>query len=183
MATELVASSEIILGWTFTNNEDLSDPVDPGRVRIQQAFVNGDGDDEANQIWRGRRVVSVATPNDDLDLAGVLENVFGNAVNFAEIKAILIRNLGLDNGDGTFTPAIGEDLKVGGAGTNPWTAPFADSGTPGTSRITVPAGGKLYLESPLAGFAVSPGSSDVLRIAHSGSLDDITFDVVLIGVE
>lgn len=63
------------------------------------------------------------------------------------------------------------DLTVGG-GTNPWTAAW--SGT-----FPVPPGGCRYMEAPkAAGFAVTNGSSDVLRI--NGTSGD-TYELFLAG--
>jgi hypothetical protein len=77
-----------------------------------------------------------------------------NSVVFDSIVAIFIRNQSSSDGD----------LIIGAASSNPWTAPFAASGTPGTVRLTLKPGGFILLTAPTtAGYALS-GSNKMLRL-------------------
>ncbi len=56
-------------------------------------FADGTGANQANMIWADQRTLS-ASATEDLDLAGGLTNVFGAALTFTKIKAIIITAAG-----------------------------------------------------------------------------------------
>src|SRR5690349_4959054 len=68
--------------------ETVSDPLAPSYALT---MTDGTAAGQANQQWSSRRTLA-ASASETLDLTGVLTDAFGDAVNFARIKAILISN-------------------------------------------------------------------------------------------
>lgn len=170
MATTLTANVDCNINWSYVSTDDLSKPTEYNpKFRFKQVYTNGDGDDQINWVWADRRTVTVATANDDLDLAGVLVDVFGNTITAATLKVLFIANLATTSG---------EDLAIGAAGTNPITDLFEGSNT---AQLTLGPAGKFLAENPHDGYAITAGSADTLRIAHAGAAGDISFDILLGG--
>ena len=137
---------------------------------LKQVWSDGIGPNQTNIMYRARRTVTLSTTTDDIDLAGVLIDIFGNIISFTHVKEIVILNT---------ANVSGEDLLVGGAAANAWTQPF---NTSATAKDDLWASGIWVRSAPLSGIAVTAGSSDTLRITHNGSVGDIDYDIVIKGV-
>lgn len=179
----LSSNIKMTTDWRNTlSGIELSNPKDVARREYEKALTDGSGDDNVDIIWHDRRLVTAATPTDDIDIYGGITDVFGNTLSFSAVKKLLIINLGLPSGAdleiATFTASDGEDILVGAAASNPWTAPFNGDGS---AQATVGPDGPLLLMSPKSGYAVAAASSDVLRITHDGT-DDIAYDIIIEGV-
>lgn len=171
--TELTATILCRIAWDFAKSQEpggTQNLTDIRRVAFELGIVEGLDAYEANQVWADRRYVSAASPNDDLDLYGGLENGFGDPIQFATIRAMLISNL---------STTAGDKLIVGGA-TNPFLAIFEGIST---SRLTIGPRSPFVIGSLLDGFAVVDGVSDVLRVAYGGSSGYIQYDIVLLGTQ
>ena len=141
-------------------------------VKYTLPFTQGSGADQLEVLYRAQHTLTLATTTVDLDLAGVLADVFGDTINFTAIKMIWIHNTAVTGG---------EEIRFGGAVSNPWQAPFAGSAAPTTAKFEVGPRGILIACNPEDGYAVVPGSSDVLRLTHAGAVGDIDVNVVLMG--
>jgi hypothetical protein len=129
-------------------------------------FKDGSGANQANKIYSTKLTIG-ASANVDIDLAGTLENDFGDAVVFAAIKGIYVRPTAGAN------PAV-----VGGAAATQFVGPFGA----GTHTISVPQGGAFCIANPTAGgWTLTGGASDLLRIAN-GAGASIDVEVVIIGI-
>jgi len=184
MATQFSGHAIAQFDWVFTNVGDISSPVDNYALKISKALADGDGEDECNQMYLARRILTPATGTDLLDLSGSLVNQFGQTITFSQIKGILIHNLGdpLGTDPETWTVMDGMDLLIGGASSNAWAAIFNGVAA---SKLVLPPDGVLLLTAPSVGYTVTAGSGDVLQIAWDGlpSGDDIEYDIVLFGVQ
>jgi len=182
MSTSLTATLKVKLAWLFQNVLDLNTAEDSYAWNQSEALANGTSENMANDMFHDRRYLTTGSPTDDLDLAGGLTNSFGETLTFTAIKQIVIYNLGVpDASHATWTPTAGEDLDIGGAASNPFTAPF-DGGA--TSKVTVPSGGMLVMTAPLDGWTVTAGSADTLRVAlDGGGANDVDYEIVIIGVD
>lgn len=102
---------------------------------------------------------------------GVLTDAYQETVEFATIRLLIIFNR---------ATTAGEDMLVGGAGSagNAWGAPLDDDQF-GVWKI--PALGHKILVAPLDGYAVTAGSSDVLRVMHAGVASSLTYDIIIGG--
>lgn len=167
--TTLSALLTATISWDNKNELENSTTKDQNRVDCEISMAEGAGAGQINIMFHDRRTVTSSTPNDDIDLFGALEDVFGRDLEFIDIAAVLIHNR-------STTP--GDDLLVGAAAVNPWTAPFNGSGT---SVVLVGPNSPIVLGNTLDGYAVAAGSTDVLRIAHSGGAADMDYDLVIIG--
>ena len=130
------------------------------------AFTDGTVQDKADRIWIDEaRVLNATTEN--IDLAGVLTDVFGDAVVFVKVNGIYIHNK---------QTAAGETLKVGGAADNAFML-FDNQ----TDIYTIGPDGVLFISEPsLAGKAVTAGTGDLIKL-DSGATANLTFDIVIWG--
>lgn len=121
---------------------------------------------------------SLASTTVLIDLT-TLTDEFGTAINFARAKGILLLN---------FATTAGFILKAGGAGTNPWAAPFGTT----TDKIIVPNGcfasdgttiipGQVVVIAPAAAGLVTSGTSKVLQL-DSGS-NTVAYGYAIIGAD
>ncbi len=171
MAKTLTGNLNITTSWSYQKSDDISTTKDVKQLKIlEQVWSDGIGENQINFKYHARRTVTLATTTDDIDLAGVLEDVFGDAITFLHVKEIIILNL---------AAVSGEDLLIGGAAANAWNQPFNGSAT---AQDDCWAGGIWVRSAPLSGIIVTAGSSDTLRVTHNGSVDDIDYDIVIKGV-
>jgi hypothetical protein len=167
MSESLSVEIKASLAWLWEEALELSTLVDSSKLEVQAALSAGDGPGEADQIWHDTRTLA-ATSNDDLDLTALVQTIHGQSVSlgFAALKAILIHNT-------SDTDALVIDSSV----SNGLTAPFAASAT---SKLEIPASSPLLLVNKLAGWTVTAGTGDVLRIGNAGSTE-IQYKIVIVG--
>jgi hypothetical protein len=181
MATSLTIKPQSFIDWDYQDVVDLATVRDDNSLRALLEFTNGTGNLQCNAMWHDRRRLTLATGTDDLDLAGGLEDVFGNTLTFTQIKLLFIQNKGQPTGS-TWTTIAGQDLLVGAAASNAWGS-FLDNSQ--TAKMRLRSGGFILLTAPRDGHRVLAGSRDVLRIDHDGSAasgGDIDYDIVVAGI-
>ncbi len=168
MADTLSVDVKTSLEWLFQDIDPLSTISDTSKLTYKHSFADGTATDQADILWYDERTVATAA-NDDLDLTALTRTVFGSVlmVNFAKVKSLLIVNT---------ATAAGEDLTFGAAATNAWTGPFGA----GTHTLEVPAASSVLLVNRKTGWSVANASSDILRIANSGTAN-ITYRIALVG--
>lgn len=160
------ASLSLRVRATQTSALDLSTVVDPINQLIEQAFANGTGADQANKVWSDRRTLADGA-SESLDLAGGLTDAFGAAITFTKIKGIVIKNR-----------STTQTLAVGGAASSQFINWVANS----SDIVNIPPGGFLALTAPgAAGFAVTAGTGDLLKIANGAAGQATDYDIYLIG--
>jgi hypothetical protein len=143
---------------------DLGSPAGTLQALLDAQLANGTLDTQADRAWGDTRTVGISA-NDDLDLAGVLEDMFGDVFTLAEVAAIIIIASALNT----------NDLVVGNAAANPFVGPLGAA----AHTIKVRPGGVLLLYAP-GGWAVVAGTGDILRIANgAGSTSD--YSIVVVG--
>lgn len=126
----------------------------------------GTGNDQGNQWWMDERTLANGA-NDDLDLAGSLTSDFGETITFTTIKLIIIA---IDSPDGTKFVSVGPLAQA-----NAWAAMFGDA-SDGIKVYNFLINGDTK-----AGFAVTAGTGDKLRIANSSGVS-VTYRILLVGV-
>jgi hypothetical protein len=147
---------------TETVASDLSSARDLLNLTFSQEFTDGTGNNQCDKIFHDQRTLPGGF-TEDLDLYGSLTGKLSTAViNFAKIKLIYIKNT-----SATLT------LTLGGS-TNPLVNWVGASG----DLVKIPPGGVLFLTAPLAGFAVTAATGDILTVSSSGAC---TYDIVLAG--
>lgn len=157
--------------WRNSNSNGVSNTVEKQAYLKTVEFTDGDGDNEAEAQYTVRGTIA---PNADasIDVAGGITDVFGATLTFATIKELTLVNR---------NETAGNDLVLGG-GSSPtggalMTAIFDGDATSG---LRVKAGGFIVLCAPLAGYAVTGGSADIIRIFNDGA-DAVEYDLILKG--
>jgi hypothetical protein len=168
MADTLTAQIKASLNWLFQESLDLATVEDDAKLEYDESLADGTADDQADKVWHDSRTLASGA-SDDLDLTALTNTIFGSTVtiDFVRIKAILIVN--------TATTA-GEDLTVGGAAAQEWTAWVAAAG----DKVRVPADSCLLITNKKTGWTVTDGASDTLRITNTGA-GSITYKIAMLG--
>jgi hypothetical protein len=163
----LTGNSNVNINFNESGTFDLVSGSLQHKRSISLAWLNGSGAGQATKIYSDSFSVAQST-NTDLDLSGALTGVYG-AVVFTAIKGILVAagtNTGLGN------------LIVGNV-TNGIVAPFGAA----THSIAIAPGGFFATANPsAAGFTITAGTADLLRIATAATAGTYTFDVVVWGI-
>lgn len=145
----------------------LQSVLDLTRVSAPLEFRRNQGFGSADEMFSDQRTLS-ASATENLDMAGSLTNAIGSTVTFARIFAILIYA----------SPGNTNDVVVGGAASNAFATPFADS----TDKIVLRPGGILLLTAPdSTGYVVTAGTGDILLMANSAGGTSVTYDIILLG--
>lgn len=165
MTTALSATIEARIKAKLTNAGDLSDEASTINELFSLALADGTGTGKANAIWSDTRTIA-ASSSENLDLAGVLADAFGNALTFTKVKAIMVKAAAANT----------NDVHVGGAASNGFTAPFADA----TDIAKVKPGGVFLWVYP-AGATVTASTGDILKMANSSSGTGVTYDIIIVG--
>jgi hypothetical protein len=111
--------------------------------------------------------------NDDLDLAGGLANELGDAgIIFLAVKVLLIAII---SPDGVKKLKVGPGA-AGAAVANAFVGPWANVAS---SFTTIDSFG-MPINNPWGGYAVTPGTADVLRINNPGA-GSVTYDILIAG--
>lgn len=130
-------------------------------------LLDGTAAGQANKIHSAALNIA-ASGNLDVDLAGVLTDVFGGSLTFARLKAIIVRAVAGNV----------NNIVVGNAAANPFIGPFGL----GTHTVQVRPNGLLVLMCQDAvGWPVVAATGDLLRLANSGAGSAVLGDLVLVG--
>jgi len=163
----LTSQVSVAVNATQTALFDLAAGTVPLSVLRGSSTADGTGLGQADRIFHDTRTLT-ASSSEDLDLAGVLVDVFGATLTFARIKTLLI------------SAAVGNtnNIIVGNAATNGFISWVGAA----THTVTVRPGGLLLVSAVDAtAYTVTAATADLLHIANSGAGTSVTYDVVLIG--
>lgn len=168
MTTALSASLAVSLVAAFSQSVDVGTLTHDAKFSPNYVFTNGTGANQASILFSDTRTLA-ASATENLDLAGVLIDAFGNTITFDKIKAIIV----------TAAAANTNNVLFGGAASAqaaPW---FGDV----TDVNVIRPGGLLCMVAPDAtGFDVTATTADLLKIANSSSGTSVTYTIVIIGV-
>jgi hypothetical protein len=170
MADTLAVDLKASISWLFSDSLDLSTVSDNAKLEHAVSTADGTGLDQADKLWHDQRTVAAGS-DDDLDMTALANSIFGSSVSisFAKVKAILIVNT---------STTSGQVLRVGGAGAGlAFATPFNGSVT---AVVEVGADSCLMLMNKKDGWAVTPTTGDLLRVANPGA-SPVTYKVVIIG--
>lgn len=167
MPTTLVAAVKAAVSAQYASALEFGSAEQSLKYAASHAFTDGTGANQAQKLFTDQRTLS-ASANESLDLSGVLADVFGAAITFTKIKAILVKAA-----DGNTN-----DVVLGGAASNAWVGPFGAS----THTVAVKPGGTVMFVAPDAnGYAVTAGTGDLLKVANSAGGSGVTYDIVIVG--
>lgn len=134
--------------------------------RVTTTFATGTGANQATHIWTDTRTLA-ASATESLDLAGALIDGLGTTLTFTAIKAIRVRA----------PTANTNNVIVGGAASNAFLL-FGDA----TDTIAVKPGGTFMIVDPsAAGYPVTAGTGDLLKITNSAGTTSVDYSIEIIG--
>ncbi len=141
------AQLSIILQHKNSNPVDDRTLLDEVNQSLSQQFAPGTGSGQADLIFGPAQRTLAGGANESLDLVGGgLVDAFGNALNFAKVRAIVIQNL-----------SATKILTIGGDA-NPVLIPVDGELAPQS---------KVARDNPVTGWTVTPGTGDKLKIANN----------------
>ena len=119
---------------------------------FSNTFTDGTGDDQVDLVFTDQRTIN-ASSDDELDLYGSLTDAFGNTLNFAKVKVIVIKA----------SAANSNNINIGGSASNPFDGPFLSS-----SDIHVLQPDGIYVTTaPNTGYTVTASTGDICGLARS----------------
>lgn len=152
----------------LTKSLDLADGSVPLAKVYQAILASGTAAGMADLVFHDTRTLT-ASANEDLDLAGVLTDAFGATLTFVKIKGLFVAGAAANT----------NNVVVGNAATNAWAALLNATGTlqvrPGTFV------GAFAGQADSAGYAVTAGTGDLLRVTNGGAGTPVTYDIILLG--
>lgn len=166
-ASTLSTTMRLHLSSTLSNPLALETGSAPFSVDKTITLSDGTGLAQAHLKWTDQRTLA-ASATENLDLAGVLTDPFGTVLTFAKVKLLYIYA----------EAANTNDVKVGGAASFAFATMFGDP----TDVLSIKPGGVLLLIAPTsAGYAVTTGTGDLLKITNSAGTTTVTYSIVIIG--
>jgi hypothetical protein len=168
MATTLSTTARVSLGWNFTNTTSFgADTGNSGSFDFSDVLTNGTATDQADRLYLTKATIAGGS-NVEIDLAGELEDVFGNTITFARVKSMYVE---------LTTDTTSTSIEVGGAASNAFVGPFgADDNT-----IEVKNGGVFFYFFPGQGHAVTAGTGDLLLLTNNDSTNTATYRLGIVG--
>lgn len=160
------ANIELRITAKQTGTADLGTPQIP--VSIQEALEFSAGTaavGQANVLFTDRRTLA-ASANEDLDVAGALQDALGATVASAEVLAIFV-----SAADGNTN-----NVNVSRPASNGLVGPFLAAG----DGVSI-APGMFFFLANRNGWTVTAGTGDLLNIANSGAGTPVTYDVFILG--
>lgn len=162
----LTATGVISLVARHTKVADLATPVQEVNLTKRFGFANGVGADQADLLWHDERTLN-ASASEDLDLTGVLTDVYGAAVNLARVRGIYV-----------FAESTNvNNVVIGAALSNAWAGMLNAAGT----IQVVPGSGFIGFARNAAGWPVVAGTGDLLKIANGGGGSAVTYEIAVLG--
>lgn len=150
----------------LTNALDLGAARAPLAFKTQLDLAHGTGADQADRIFHDTRELA-ASASEDLDLAGSIVDALGLGFTLARVKGLIVAAARTNV----------NNVVLGAAVANAWSTLLGADGT-----LPVRPGGVIAAFAPdLVGYAVTPGTGDILKIANSGAGTPVTFSIVIIG--
>lgn len=141
-----------------------------GAINVSRdvSLADGNTTGTADRLYQAQRTIA-ASGTDDLDLAGVLTDIFGTTITFVRIKALYI------------AAAAGNtnNVVVGAAASNQWATLLNTTGTiqlrPGAACLFV-AGSA----DPTC-WTVTAATGDILRLTNGAGGSTVTYDIAIVG--
>lgn len=158
----------VVSTWrgTYSKTSDVASAEQEIDSSLSVTYANGVGANQANVFFADTRTLA-ASATEDLDLTGSLSDVFAASLVNARIKGIRI------------SAASGNtnNVIVGAASATQWSTLLNAAGT-----VTLHPGAYFEAATPTAaGWTVTAGTGDLLKIANSGGSTSVTYTIELIG--
>lgn len=162
LVTKITASVSADYGKAL----DLSVVSSPTNYAKVVSLANGTGDKQADRIFTDTRTLA-ASGTEDLDLAGVLVDAFGQTLTFVKVKAVLV------------AAALGNTNNVNV--TRPASNGLALFLAASDGLAVRPGGMFMFACSDNTAVPVAAGTGDLLTITNSAAGTPVTYDVIIVG--
>lgn len=130
------------------------------------SFSDGVAAGNADRIWKDTRTLGISA-NEDLDLSGTLTDIYGAAVVFADVRAILIVAAATNTNNVRLIRPASNGLPIFLAASD---------------GIDVRPGGVfLWMCSDATAVPVTAGTGDLINIANSGAGTTIDYSILVVG--
>jgi hypothetical protein len=129
-------------------------------------WQTGTGLDQADKVFHDTRTLA-ASATEDLDMAGVLIDGFGQTVTFARIKAVVVIAASGNTNNVNVTRPASNGMAI-----------FLAAG----DGVAVRPNGVFAIAAPDAtGYAVTAGTGDLLTFTNSAGSTSVTYTIIIIG--
>jgi hypothetical protein len=162
----LSASIKITLSANLTRALDLLTAQGQLTKSYIASLTDGTGANQADRIFHDTRTLT-ASGTEDLDLNGVLTDIYGQACNFARIKGIVVLALAANTNNVNVTRPASNGFPLFLA---------ASDGIP-----VRPGGAFAWVDPSATGIAVTAGTGDLLTLTNSAGSTSVTYDIIIIG--
>lgn len=164
MPATLTSTLSFALRAALANSVGLASVAGPVEKTLNVPLASGTGANQCDKMFS--ESAKSISGNYDVDLAGVLLDIFGAAITFARVKVLVI----------TTDAGNAGNLIIGNGGVNSFLGPFGAA----AHTINVRPGGACVLFAPDAtGYAVTAATGDILRFAPSAGT--VVFDWAVLG--
>lgn len=148
-----------------TSVQDQGTASFPFALTYTKSLTDGNAANQIDRVFTDTRTLT-ASATEDLDVAGVLTNVYGATIAAAKLKGIMVKaSSGNTNNVNVTRPA---------SNGVPWMLAAGD-GFP-----VVPDGVFLWLAPSAAGITVTAATGDLITFTNSGAGTSVTYDVALL---
>lgn len=161
------ASARLSFSAIYTEALDIESVKSTLAETLSKTWAEGTGNDQCNACFSDIRTLA-ASGTENIDLAGVLVDVFGQALTFTKIKSILVHAALANN--------AANAVRVARPASNGFPF-FVAAG----DAIDLPPDGKFYAEFPKAGIAVVAGTGDLITITNTAGTNSVDYLIVLFG--
>lgn len=140
-------------------------------IELFKILQNGTTSDLVDRVWYSSPSTPLAASSSTtFDLAGSLEDIYGNAITFAKVKAIVVKNLSTTAG---VDLSLGPNSSNGFGGSNGVWGDVSD-------RSTIQAQGLFFWYDP-NGVAVTAGTADTLYLANLSGSASCAYQILILG--
>lgn len=160
----LKTTIRVLINALYTKALDLDTTEDALVYSKTNSLADGVGSGQADKVFHDQRSLTTGA-NENLDLAGVLTDAFGQTMTFAKVKAILIRAADANTTELTF--------KSDGTNGVPMFAALGDG-------IKIPPGGTFLWTAPQGGIVVTAATGDLVNMANAAGATAV-YDIVVVG--
>jgi hypothetical protein len=162
----LSGNAKVSFNFTQTKTGDGQAANNALTHALTLAFTDGVAAGSADRIWQDTRTLA-ASATEDLDFSGSLTDIYGDAVVFADIRAILV----------TAAAANTNNVNVQRASSNGLLLFLAAS----DGFAVRPGGAALWMCPDATGIAVAAGTADLLTITNSAGSTSVTYTITVVG--
>lgn len=129
-------------------------------------MTNGNGVNQ-NDIRYSDNHTLAASGTKSYDLVGSLDDVFGDAINFAFMRGIIVHNKSADGISIEISGNLIEDLC---------------GGVSGAKIVDLDGGGIFAWFSTYAGLPVTASTADTITITNLDGVENAEFDIIVLGI-